>query len=188
MISLFNKVLNDFTDGDEFISRRLRAKYKRDFNIKIGLYSYGCFDAGRIARNTTIGRYCSFSPTTQVIGANHPVESLTMHPYFYNEKFGFVSEDMIERKEIHIEDDCWLGHGSIILSNTNVIGRGSVIAAGAVVTKPVPRYSIVAGNPANIIGYRFEKETIAQIEDTKWWELDPKSVMELCRGFKLSKK
>ena len=57
------------------------------------------------------------------------------------------------RQAISIGDDCWLGSGSIILAGVK-IGRGSIIAAGAIVTQNIPPYSIVAGNPARVIRSR----------------------------------
>jgi acetyltransferase-like isoleucine patch superfamily enzyme len=58
-----------------------------------------------------------------------------------------------------VEDDVWLGHGSIVLSPAR-IGRGAIVAAGSVVTKDVPAYSIVGGNPAALIKMRFSPDQI----------------------------
>lgn len=63
-----------------------------------------------------------------------------------------------------IEDDVWIGYGAIILSGIK-IGRGAIIAAGSVVTKDVLPYSIVAGNPAKLITYRFSPEDIIKHEN-----------------------
>jgi acetyltransferase-like isoleucine patch superfamily enzyme len=65
--------------------------------------------------------------------------------------------------QIEIEDDVWIGYGSIIISGVK-IGKGAIIAAGSVVTKDVSQYSIVAGNPAKVIGKRFNDEQITQHE------------------------
>jgi len=65
--------------------------------------------------------------------------------------------------KIVVEDDVWIGHGAIILSGVT-IGRGAVVAAGAVVTKDVPRYSIVAGNPARVVKNRFTEQQIREHE------------------------
>ena len=62
-----------------------------------------------------------------------------------------------------IEDDVWVGYGAIILSGVK-IGKGIIIAAGSVVTKDIEPYSIVGGNPANFIKYRFTKDEIKQHE------------------------
>ncbi|MDW7646345.1 MAG: DapH/DapD/GlmU-related protein [Desulfuromonadales bacterium] len=61
--------------------------------------------------------------------------------------------------EVVIDDDVWVGYGSIIIGGVR-IRRGSIVAAGSVVTKDVPPYAIVGGNPAKIIGYRFNQEEI----------------------------
>jgi acetyltransferase-like isoleucine patch superfamily enzyme len=62
-----------------------------------------------------------------------------------------------------VDDDVWIGHGAIILSGVT-IGRGAVVAAGSVVTKDVPRYAIVGGNPAKVIKMRFNEEQICEHE------------------------
>ena len=68
-----------------------------------------------------------------------------------------------DKYKITVDDDVWIGHGSIILSPT-YIGRGSIIAAGSIVIKDVPAYSIVGGNPARIIKMRFTPQEIAEHE------------------------
>jgi acetyltransferase-like isoleucine patch superfamily enzyme len=65
--------------------------------------------------------------------------------------------------KVVIEDDVWIGHAAIIISGTT-IGRGSVIAAGSVVSDDIPRYSIAAGTPAKVICRRFTDEEICQHE------------------------
>jgi acetyltransferase-like isoleucine patch superfamily enzyme len=68
-----------------------------------------------------------------------------------------------DRYKTIVEDDVWVGHGAIIISGVT-LGRGSIIAAGAVVTHDVPRYSIVGGSPAKIIRWRFSKEELSEHE------------------------
>lgn len=79
-------------------------------------------------------------------------------------------------------DDVWVSHNATITPGCKYIGRGAVIAAGAVVTKDVPAYAIVAGVPATIIRYRFDPEMQAAIEATRWWELDKKELAVLARN------
>lgn len=69
-----------------------------------------------------------------------------------------------DKYKTFIEDDVWVGHGAIIIAGVR-ISKGSMVAAGSVVTKDIPPYSIVAGNPAKIIKYRFEKNEIEKHEN-----------------------
>ena len=63
-----------------------------------------------------------------------------------------------------VEGDSWIGYGAIVLSGVRV-GRGAIVAVGAVVTKDVPRYAIVAGVPAKVVGQRFSEDQIRRHED-----------------------
>ncbi len=72
---------------------------------------------------------------------------------------------------IHIGHDVWIGHGAIVLPGRN-IGTGAVIAAGAIVTKDVPAYTIVAGNPARIVRRRFSEEIAGRLAKLAWWDWD----------------
>lgn len=149
-----------------------RKLYNYTYKVDVGLYSYGCFDPSRIPEGTKIGRYCSFSPTCYRFSRNHGLSYLSLHPYLYNARLGVIPRDKLEKQICVFEDDIWVGYNVSILPAVKFIGRGSVIAGGAIVTKDVPRYAIVAGNPARVIKYRFDDETIGRIENTKWWLLD----------------
>ena len=94
---------------------------------------------------------------------------------------GCVDQETINRAKCSVEDDVWIGHSAIILPKTVVIGRGSVIAAGAVVTRSVPRYAIVAGNPAQIKRFRFSEKIIERIEETEWWKMSCTELKELMK-------
>lgn len=162
----------------ELESPQLREKYRRN-GVDVGLYSYGCFDFRRIPPGTTLGRYCSVAETAQIFLRNHGIEFLGLTAYLYNAALGTVDRDMVETSRLDIGDDVWLGHNSIILPSTKSIGRGAIVAAGAVVTKPVPAYAIVAGNPARVIRMRFEPHIIEAIEKTRWWEKTPEELKEM---------
>jgi virginiamycin A acetyltransferase len=156
---------------DEFESRKLRDIFRREYDIEIGMYSYGCFDPDRIASGTRFGRYCSVAPSATIFSRNHGLNFISLHPYLYNSNLGVIEKDTIDHGACVVEDDVWLGHNSIVTPNVQLIGRGAVVAAGAVVTRDVPRYAIVAGNPARVLRYRFSQEVIEKIEKTRWWEL-----------------
>lgn len=171
-----------FLRRNEFESLPLRRLFLDRFGINVGLYSYGCFDTSRIPRDTTIGRYCSFARTATIFNGNHGIDFLSTHPYLYNVSLGLVDTETIQRTACLVEDDVWLGHNSIILPSVKTVGRGSIVAAGSVVTKDVPRYAIVAGSPARVIKFRFSKEIIDAIESSRWWEWDKE---ELRKAIKL---
>ncbi len=78
-------------------------------------------------------------------------------------------------KRIKIGNDVWIGCNAVILGGVEV-GDGAVVGAGAVVTKDVPAYTIVAGNPAKEIKKRFSKEVIEYVCQLNWWDL-PNAVL-----------
>jgi len=161
-----------FGRPNEFSDVKLRAQFERDYGIRVGLYSYGCFDRARIDPNTTIGRYCSFAPTAQVFNRNHGMNYIGTTPYFYNSSLGIVQKDAVEYETCEIGDDVWIGHNASILPSARKIGRGAVIAAGALVTRDVPPYAVVAGSPAKVVKFRFDDDTIKKIEESGWWLWD----------------
>ncbi len=178
---MFRKLLLRALLRNELESLALRRLYKKWFDIEVGLYSYGAFDIKRIPAGARIGRYCSFAPTCHFFSRNHGIEYLALHPYLYNSQLGLVREDTISQRRFLVEDDVWVGHNVTVTAGATVIGRGSVLAAGAVVTKNVPRYAIVAGNPAQVIRYRFPENIIEKIEASQWWCLGKNELADLIR-------
>ena len=107
-------------------------------NSNIGPYNYiGC--SGKI----TIGNNVMLAPRVSIYAENHVFE----HPEI------LIRDQGVEKKEVIIEDDCWIAANSILLAGVT-IGKGSVVAAGSVVTENVPPYSVVAGVPAKWIKSR----------------------------------
>jgi len=141
------------------------------------MYSYGgCFSPYNVSEGTTIGRYCSFATEFTVLNGNHPAKFKSLHPFFYNPMFGYVTALLISRSKLIIENDVWVGHGAIILPAVTRIENGAIIGAGCVVTKNVPPYAVVTGNPGRIIKYRFDAKMIDEIQRSKWWEKDIKDI------------
>jgi acetyltransferase-like isoleucine patch superfamily enzyme len=166
-------------EGGAVRSKTLRKIFRDYHDIAIGMYSYGgCFDIHNIPAGTVIGRYCSFARNVYILSGNHPLTNKSMHPFFYSPYFGYVDELLITRTKLVIENDIWIGQNAIILPSVSRIENGAVIAAGAVVTKNVPPFAVVAGNPAKIIRYRFSKQIIDQITLSAWWEKDIKEIKE----------
>jgi virginiamycin A acetyltransferase len=165
----------------EFDNLKLRSFFKATYNIDVGLYSYGCFDRWRMSGPMRVGRYCSIARTVRTARGNHPLEALTTHPILYERKFGVVEMDTCLDELLVIGDDVWIGHYAVILPGCKLIGRGAVIGAGAIVTKDVAPYSVVAGNPAKKLRDRFPPDVVHAIEETRWWERSVSELRELMR-------
>ncbi|MCU7548271.1 CatB-related O-acetyltransferase [Chitinophagaceae bacterium LB-8] len=151
-------------------SNTIRQIYEEKHKIKIGYGSYGgCFSLKNVPAGVSFGNYCSIAPTIRIFRANHPKNKFTSHPILYNPAAGYVTKDALKRPTLTIGHDVWIGEWAIILPNVSYIGNGAIIGAGSVVTRNVDPYSIVAGNPAKVIGKRFDDSVIKKIEESKWW-------------------
>jgi acetyltransferase-like isoleucine patch superfamily enzyme len=152
-----------FLKKNQMDSELLREYYKRSKGIIIGKFSYGCF-TNDIPAGTIIGNYCSFAAGVKIFNGNHGIEWATTHPFLYNVALGMVETETIIRHQLQVGHDVWIGADSIILPSVKKIGNGAVVGAGSVVTKDIEPYSIVAGNPAKHIRYRFEQKYIDVLE------------------------
>jgi len=162
-------------EGGEMRSATLRRIMQRCHGVEAGAHSYGCFDPVRFPRGTRIGRYVSVGPGVVAYRRNHPLDRLSLHPYFYTPRHGAGESADVATAPLEIGSDAWLGAHAIILPGCKRIGRGAVVAAGAVVTRDVPDYSLVAGNPARIIRYRFDSAAMAAAEGSQWWLASPEA-------------
>lgn len=141
------------------------------------MYSYGpCLVPGGFPPGVKVGRYVSVASGVQVLLRNHPMDRLSTHPFFFNQKLGLLEKDTIEDGNLEIGHDAWIGSRVIITPGCKRIGIGSVVGAGAVVTKDVPDFAIVGGNPARLIRYRFSEDQREVILASRWWE---RSIEEL---------
>lgn len=152
----------------------------------ISLVSVGDFSYGPIAVYTyyakdeglEIGKYCSIAKDVRfLLGGNHRTDSLMVYPII-NKFIDKNTNESLTKGKIVLEDDIWIGVGATILSGVR-IGQGSVVAAGSVVTKSFPPYSIIGGNPAKIIKMRFDENLISKLKETdlKLGSIDPKMMM-----------
>lgn len=155
-----------------FHSYTLRKFLREHHHIDLGNYSYGRLsDLRAFPANTSIGRYTSIGSGVRIFQANHPMDWVSMHPFFYRTEYGYVEHEGISRGTLIIGHDVWIGANAIITPGCSKIGIGAVVAAGAVVTKDVPPYAVVIGNPAVIKRYRFSDDAIQSLLDSSWWDL-----------------
>lgn len=132
--------------------------------VKVGKYTYGplkVYDWGAENEKLIIGNYVSIAQDVRfMLGGNHRYDTFLTYPFRSMCSKG--CQEAYSKGPIIVNDDVWIGMSSMILSGVT-IGKGAVIAAGSVVTKNVPEYTIVGGNPAKIIKYRFDKNLISKI-------------------------
>lgn len=143
-------------------------------DVTMGDYSYVVNDSQ--ITYTTIGKFCSIAAMTRINPGNHPMHRATQAHFTYRASAYFEGEsDEAEffawRKQHHVTlgHDVWIGHGAVVLPGRS-IGTGAVVAAGAIVTKDVPAYTIVAGNPARAIKPRFPREIAERLIRLAWWD------------------
>lgn len=157
--------------------------------ISIGSFSYGV--SGHF-NNVTIGRYVSIGEDVQMGRGDHSIAWLSTSPFFYlrHRIFDVGAEfeqaeayhafrpntkgtaPFVQGRTIVIENDVWIGHRAYIRHGVT-IGTGAIVGACAVVTRDVPPYAVVVGNPARIARYRFDEALIARLLASKWWTLAP---------------
>lgn len=150
---------------------------KRGFRgLEVGDHSYGNPSVmwwGEDAK-LTIGKYCSIADNVSMfLGGNHRADWVTTYPFsalaaLWPEAAGITGHPGTNGNVV-IGNDVWLASGCTILSGVTVCD-GAVIGARAVVAKDVPPYAIVAGNPAEIVRYRFDPQTIERLLRIRWWD------------------
>lgn len=149
--------------------------------VSIGRYTSlwgpGIHLIGRV-HGIEIGSFCSLARYVSIQEDYHNTNRTTMYFLERNLMHEPLSENaIVSNGKIAIGNDVWIGSAAHVLSGVS-IGHGSVIAAGAVVTRDVPPYAVVAGNPARIIRYRFREDTIHKLLDMAWWEWPIDKIIE----------
>lgn len=139
-----------------------------------GDYSYVVHDSDIIY--ATVGKFCSIAAMTRINPGNHPMHRASQSHFTYRASAYFPGErdedaffDWRRSQRVTIGHDVWIGHGAIVLAGRSV-GTGAVVAAGSVVTKDVPNYTIVAGNPARPVRRRFEEDVAHRLLALAWWD------------------
>ena len=137
---------------------------------------------------STIGKFVNIASYVRLNPGQHPIDRVTQHHMLYRrEMFGFGEDDdsffdWRREKRVTIGHDVWIGHNVTIMGGVN-IGNGAVIGSGAIVTKDIPPYAIAVGNPAKVIRYRFDQDTIDRLEDVAWWDWEYEKVKNALDDF-----
>lgn len=148
------------------------AENKRYSGYQIGVGTYGWpeiiyYDAGATLK---IGNYCSIAPGVKILlGGEHHIEYVTTYPFsLLLDEAKNLPGYPYSKGDVIIGNDVWIGQNAMILSGIH-IEDGAVIAGGSVVTRDVLPYSVVAGNPARHIKFRFSQEVIEDLLSIAWW-------------------
>jgi acetyltransferase-like isoleucine patch superfamily enzyme len=166
-------------------TKRHLARMANRYGYDIGEFSYGRPKVRfpESGKKLTIGRYCSIADKVEILlGGNHRTDWGTTYPFSAIpglwRSAARTDDYHSSRGDVIIGHDVWLGSGALILSGVTV-GHGAVVAAHAVVTKDVPPYAIVGGNPAKVIRYRFDETTVAALLEARWWDLPREKIATL---------
>lgn len=158
-------------------------------NIEIGDYTYySDFDpvgdyAARIApyiypgspERLVIGKFVQIANGVRFItsSANHPMLGFSTYPFaiFNPDTMGAYTAEVAGHGDTVVGNDVWLGYSATVLPGVT-IGDGAIVGAGAVVSRDVPPYAVVAGNPADVRRMRFDADTIEALLSIRWWDWD----------------
>lgn len=143
--------------------------------------------------NCSIGRFCSIAENVSVISATHPTSVfVSTCPSFYSLLYQngqtFVTSSkfneflQVSSRNAVIGNDVWIG-SNVLIKGGITIGDGAIIAMGSVVTKDIPPYAIVGGNPAKFIRYRFPVEDIDFLIGFQWWNKSDSWILENSKYF-----
>lgn len=162
---------------------RSRSKFEKLYpEFEMGRSTYGVPIVHQWGNGTTlrIGTYCSIAENVEILlGGNHRMDWVSTYPFpaFFHEA-NHIKDYTLSRGDVVIGSDVWLCSNCLILSGVN-IGHGAVVASGAVVTRDVEPYAIVAGNPARVVRYRFDETVRKALLKAAWWEWPEEEVKQV---------
>lgn len=164
------------------------GRFSRILNSTFQDYAY-CDQFSDIT-NTTIGKFANIAAMTRIGPTDHPMQNASLHHFLYRSSsyWDDATDDEAFFQHRHarrttIGPDTWIGHAAIIKPDVT-IGAGAVIASGAVVTKDVPPYMIMAGLPATPLRPRFPAAIAERLQSLAWWDWNHESLREALPDFR----
>lgn len=165
---------------------RFNLHYSGQYEFGVGSYGLPLVRDWKEGATLKIGAFCSIASNVQILlGGHHHTRWLSTYPFSSMLENAGLPECSISRGNVLIGSDVWLCSDAIILSGVS-IGHGAIVSAGSLVTRDVEPYSIVAGNPAAHVRWRFDEATRAALLDIAWWEWPVEEIVRiaplLCSG------
>ncbi len=156
--------------------------------VEMADYAY-CDRFADIA-HTKVGKFANIASNARINPGNHPMWRPSLHHFMYRASaYWEDTPDEVDFFQWRRDHDCilgadtWIGHGAVVLPGRK-IGTGAVVGAGTIVTKDVPDYAIVAGNPAKIIKMRFSQSIAGRLLDLKWWDWNHETLLVALPDFR----
>lgn len=151
-------------------------------HIDAGAFSYGrpliIGHDGSPETAVSIGKFCSIADGVRILlRVNHPLDAPSTFPVDVILARADPRSYARSRGPVRIGHDVWIGQDAVIMGGVT-LGNGAVVGAKAVVTRDVPPYGIVAGNPARLVRSRFPDAIIAQLEAAQWWDWPVERIRE----------
>ena len=142
----------------------------------IGDYSYTARYAD--IAYSVLGKFVNVAAFTRLNPGEHPYHRASLHHFMYRSSYFWPDEtdeaevfDWRRSRPVRVGHDSWIGHGAVVMKGVTV-GNGAIIAAKAVVTKDVPPYAVVGGNPAHFIKWRHPGTVADRLQALGWWDWD----------------
>lgn len=168
-----NTIVGDYTYYDD-------DEHPLEFEKRNALFNYPFLHDRLI-----IGKFVQIAKGATFImnAANHRLNTATTYPFnvlggLWEEISTPHIEDLPNKGDIVVGNDVWIGHNAVIMPGVK-IGDGAIVGAYAIVAKNVEPYSVVVGNPAHFVKYRFHESLRKKLLELKWWDFDSQTIIEL---------
>lgn len=168
-----------FQRNINWLNQTFPERYSLNNRVHIGSCSYGDPEIKTWEEDTVleIGKFCSISTNVTIfLGGEHRGDWVSTYPFnALLEEYYSIPGHPRSKGDVIIGNDVWIAHGATILSGVT-IGDGAIIGCNSLVTRDVPPYGVVAGNPGKLVKYRFDEATIKELLGIRWWDWDLETI------------